>query len=36
MDCANLEVDHLDFDESEWRFAYQGIAGINYVLGERI
>ena len=35
MDRANLEVDYLDFDESEWRFAYQGIAGINYALGER-
>jgi outer membrane protein OmpA-like peptidoglycan-associated protein/opacity protein-like surface antigen len=35
MDRANLKVDTLDFDDSEWRFAYQGIAGVNYAIGER-
>lgn len=35
MDRANLEVDYVDFDDSEWRFAYQGIAGVNYAIGER-
>ena len=35
MDRANLKVDTLDFDDSDWRFAYQGIAGVNYAIGER-
>lgn len=35
MDRAALEVDTLDFDDSDWRFAYQGIAGVNYAIGER-
>jgi outer membrane protein OmpA-like peptidoglycan-associated protein/opacity protein-like surface antigen len=35
MDRANLKVDTLDFDDSDWRFAYQGIAGLNYAIGER-
>jgi outer membrane protein OmpA-like peptidoglycan-associated protein len=31
-DFANLKVGVLSFDEDEWNFAYQGIAGLSYAL----
>ncbi len=34
-DQANLDVGTLGFDDSEWVFAYQGIAGLSYALGEQ-
>ena len=34
-DRADLKVDFLDFQDQDWRFAYQGLAGINYAIGDR-
>lgn len=34
-DHANLEVDQLGFADSEWRLAYQGLAGISYAIGRQ-
>jgi outer membrane protein OmpA-like peptidoglycan-associated protein/opacity protein-like surface antigen len=34
-DRAQLKVDALDFSDQDWRFAWQGIAGLNYAIGEQ-
>ncbi|MEQ1756391.1 MAG: porin family protein, partial [Micropepsaceae bacterium] len=34
-DHATLKVDYLDFKDDDWRFAYQGLAGINYAIGKQ-
>ncbi len=34
-DQANLSVDALGFDDDEWVFAYQGIAGLSYAIGDQ-
>ncbi len=35
-DHFNLEVVGNSFDEGDWQFAYQGIAGLNYMLTDRL
>ena len=35
-DFANLNIGVLSFDEDQWSFAYQGIAGLNYSLSDRL
>ncbi len=35
-DHFNLEVPGFSFDEGDWQFAYQGIAGLNYMLTDRL
>ncbi len=35
-DHFNFEVPVSSFDEGEWRFAYQGIAGLSYMLTSRL
>jgi len=35
QDRAQLKVDALDFKDEEWRFAWQGLAGLNYAVGEQ-
>ena len=34
-DKANLDVDTLGLDDHEWVFAYQGIAGLSYAIGDQ-
>lgn len=35
-DFANLDIPTLSFDEDEWAFAYQGIAGLSYEISDRL
>jgi outer membrane protein OmpA-like peptidoglycan-associated protein len=35
-DHFNLERTPNNFDEADWQFAYQGIAGLNYMLTDRL
>lgn len=35
MDQADLDVGALGFNDDEWVFAYQGIAGLSYAIGDR-
>jgi outer membrane protein OmpA-like peptidoglycan-associated protein len=35
-DHFTLEVPGFAFDEGDWQFAYQGIAGLNYMLTDRL
>ena len=35
-DFANLKLDAINFDEDQWNFAYQGIAGLSYALSKRL
>jgi len=34
-DLAHLEVGAIGFEDEDWRFAYQGLVGLNYAIGER-
>jgi outer membrane protein OmpA-like peptidoglycan-associated protein len=34
-DRAQLKVDALDFSDEQWRFAWQGLAGLNYAIGDQ-
>jgi outer membrane protein OmpA-like peptidoglycan-associated protein len=34
-DQANLDIAALGFDDDEWVFAYQGIAGLSYAIGDQ-
>ncbi len=34
-DHAHFDLGSTDFDDEDWAFAYQGLLGLNYALGER-
>jgi outer membrane protein OmpA-like peptidoglycan-associated protein len=34
-DLARLDVGAIGFKDDDWRFAWQGIAGLNYAIGDR-